>query len=270
MSSCPWPICMPTSSDHSAPRSTGPTSDGSTSSIGPWACSERYSSAPTAPMIGSTTSTFARCRTIRSPRSPACTRGWVPQSERSSKHRCKAGGRMLPPTVSRVRMPTRWNSALISTRCGPGSAIMWTARAGGLGTEMPRSKGYSMAVDLTGGIDPAREYMLAKRPQDPEIRDSVSFWVVDDRGEIGLPRIGIEAVGANWDSHDIQVNVAFPDGRVYRLRTNGASLPAVGSDGHASVLGAGGLVFRCSRPFDTWTMSYDGPAVQTSSTDLVE
>ena len=97
-----------------------------------------------------------------------------------------------------------------------------------------------MAVDLTGGIDPAREYMLAQRPEDPEIRDSVSFWVVDDRGEIGLPRIGIEAVGANWDAHDIQVNVAFPDGRVYRLRTNGPSLPAEGSDGRRQRIGCRG------------------------------
>lgn len=126
-----------------------------------------------------------------------------------------------------------------------------------------------MAVDLTGGIDPSREYVLAQRPEDPEMRDSVSFWVVDDRGEIGLPRIGIEAVGANWDSHDIQVNAAFPDGRVYRLRTNGPSLPTGGPDGRATVLGAGGLAFRCVAPFDTWTMSYEGPAVQTSSADLV-
>lgn len=104
-----------------------------------------------------------------------------------------------------------------------------------------------MAVDLTGGIDPSSEYVLAKRPQDPEMRDSVSFWVVDDRGEIGLPRVGIEAVGANWDAHDIQVNVAFPDGRVYRLRTNGPSLPAQGPDGQATVLGAGGLVLSVHR-----------------------
>ncbi|OBI97062.1 hypothetical protein A5660_07265 [Mycobacterium alsense] len=127
-----------------------------------------------------------------------------------------------------------------------------------------------MAVDLTGGIDPSREFMLAQRPDDPELRDSVSFWVVDDRGEIGLPRIGIEAVAANWDAHDIQINAAFPDGRVYRLRTNGPSVPPHGPDGRASVLGAGGLEFRCIAPFDTWTMSYDGPAVQTSSADLVE
>jgi hypothetical protein len=127
-----------------------------------------------------------------------------------------------------------------------------------------------MTVDLTGGIDPSREFVFAQRPENPGMRDSVSFWVVDDRGEIGLPRIGIEAVAANWDAHDIQVNVAFPDGRVYRLRTNGPSLPAQGPDGRATVLGAGGLVFRCVEPFANWTMSYDGPAMQTSSADLIE
>jgi hypothetical protein len=84
-----------------------------------------------------------------------------------------------------------------------------------------------MTVDLTGGINPSREFVFVERPETPEMRDSVSFWVVDDRGEICLPRIGIEAVAANWDAHDIQVNVAFPDGRVYRLRTNMYSVHAL-------------------------------------------
>jgi hypothetical protein len=126
-----------------------------------------------------------------------------------------------------------------------------------------------MTIDLTGGIDPAREQVFASRPDNPDMRDSVSFWTVDDRGELALPRIGIEAVAANWDHHDIQVNVAFPDGRVYRLRENGASLPAEGPEGLPTVLGAGGLAFRCVRPFDVWTMTFDGKAVQTSSADLV-
>ena len=47
-----------------------------------------------------------------------------------------------------------------------------------------------MTIDLTGGLDPGREYVFAERPDDPEMRDSASFWVFDDRGELGLPRSG--------------------------------------------------------------------------------
>ncbi|WP_208301444.1 hypothetical protein [Mycobacterium sp. DL440] len=101
------------------------------------------------------------------------------------------------------------------------------------------------------------------------MRDSVSFWTVDDRGEIGLPRIGIEAVAANWDNHEMQINLAFPDGRVYRLRDGAPSLPPEGPHGKPTVLGAGGLAFRCVEPFQTWTMTYAGKAVETSSADLV-
>ena len=126
-----------------------------------------------------------------------------------------------------------------------------------------------MAIDLTGGIDSSREYMFAERPSDPEMRDSVSFWVFDDRGLVGLPRIGVEAVASNWDHHSIQVNVVFPDGRAFRLRDEGASWPVEGPDGRPTVLGGGPLAFRCVKPFDVWTMTFDGKAVQTSSADLV-
>ena len=125
-----------------------------------------------------------------------------------------------------------------------------------------------MTIDLTGGLDPAREYMLAHRPEDPDMRDSVSFWVFDDRGEVGLPRIGIEAVASNWESHGVQVNVAFADGRVFRLRADGPSRPVDGPDGRPTVLSAGPLTFTCVAPFDVWTMAFDGQAVQTSSAEL--
>jgi hypothetical protein len=127
-----------------------------------------------------------------------------------------------------------------------------------------------MAIDLTGGIDPAREYMFAERPDNPEMRDSVSFWVFDDRGEVGLPRIGIEAVAANWETHGLQVNVALSDGRVYRLREDGNSWPVDGPDGKPTVLGAGPLAFTCNEPFDVWTMTFDGNAVATSSANLAQ
>jgi hypothetical protein len=67
-----------------------------------------------------------------------------------------------------------------------------------------------MPIDLTGGIDPAREHVFAERPDDPAMRDSVSFWVSDDRGAVGLPRIGIEAVAANWDGES-----TFNEGYVF-------------------------------------------------------
>ena len=127
-----------------------------------------------------------------------------------------------------------------------------------------------MAIDLTGGIDPHRELAFAKRPDNPELRDSVSFWVFDDRGELGLPRVGIEALASQWESHAVQLNVAFPDGRVYRLREDAPSWPAAGPDGRPTVLGAGPLGFECIREFDTWRMTFDGKAMATSSADLVE
>ena len=123
-------------------------------------------------------------------------------------------------------------------------------------------------MDLTGGIDPAREYVFAERPENPEMRDSVSFWVFDDRGAVGLPRIGIEAVGANWDAHDLQLNIAFPDGRAYRLRETSAAVSPLDSDGRPTILGAGGLAFRCVEPFGTWELTYAGKAVRTSSAEL--
>ena len=126
-----------------------------------------------------------------------------------------------------------------------------------------------MTTDLTGGIDPHREEMLAECPADPEMRDSVSFWVFDDHGEIGLPRIGIEAVGANWTNHGVQANVAFPDGTVYRLRSDAPSVPATGAEGRPTVLGAGPLTFRCVEPFAAWSMDFDGEMTQTSTAQLV-
>lgn len=126
-----------------------------------------------------------------------------------------------------------------------------------------------MTVEMTGGLDPQRELTFASRPDDPLMRDSVSFWVFDDDGRLGLPRVGIEAVAETWDAHGLQVNVAFPDGRVFRIRDDAPSRPVAGADGAPRVLGAGPLSFTCVREFDTWTMTFDGKLVQTSSSDLV-
>jgi hypothetical protein len=127
----------------------------------------------------------------------------------------------------------------------------------------------TVTIDLTGGLPASREYMFPDCPDDPNMRDAVNMWVSDDRGDVGLPRFAVEALAASWDTHELQVNVALPDGRVFRLRGPHPSMPPTGPDGRASVLGTGPLAFRCVEPFRTWTAEFDGAAVQTSAEALI-
>jgi hypothetical protein len=126
-----------------------------------------------------------------------------------------------------------------------------------------------MTMDLTGGLEPSREYVFPECPATPGMRDAVNMWVADDRGEVALPRFAVEAAAPQWDDHDLQVNVGFPDGRVYRLRAPGPTHPATGPDGKASVLGAGPLAFRLLEPFATWTATFRGEATETSTAALI-
>jgi prepilin-type processing-associated H-X9-DG protein len=71
-----------------------------------------------------------------------------------------------------------------------------------------------VAIDLTGGLDASREHVFAECPDEPGMRDAVNMWVFDDRGAVALPRFAVEAVAPRWERHDVQVNVAFADGRV--------------------------------------------------------
>lgn len=126
-----------------------------------------------------------------------------------------------------------------------------------------------MTIDLTGGLPTSREDVFAERPAEPNMRDAVNMWVSDDRGEVGLPRFAVEALASQWDRHDLQVNVALADGRVFRLREGYPSLSPTGPDGRASVFGAGPLVFRCVEPFGVWTAEFDGAATETSADALI-
>jgi hypothetical protein len=126
-----------------------------------------------------------------------------------------------------------------------------------------------MSIDLTGGLTEEHEQVLAGQPDDPEMRDSVSFWVVDDQGELGMPRIGIEAVAANWGAHDFHGQLAFPDGRIVRMRQTGATQSPFDAQGRPMILGAGPLAFQCVEPFATWTMRYDGTANENTTAGLI-
>src|SRR5436309_10210952 len=126
-----------------------------------------------------------------------------------------------------------------------------------------------MAHDLTGGMDPSSDDFLAERPDDPEFRESASFWISDDEGALGLPRIGIEAVASEWDKRGLQLNLGFADGRALIVRDLGEGRSPVDDDGVCRTFAAGALVFRHVEPFKTLTLSYEGPALDTTFDAMV-
>jgi hypothetical protein len=126
-----------------------------------------------------------------------------------------------------------------------------------------------VAVDLTGGLAPERELVFPTQPDDPELRESVNAWVWDAGGEVGMPRIGVEAVADQWDTHDVQVNIAYGDGRTLTLAAPGAVHDPLGADGRARILGAGPLAFECVEPFRCWRLRLDGVAHASTHADQV-
>jgi hypothetical protein len=126
-----------------------------------------------------------------------------------------------------------------------------------------------MSIDLTGGFSDDREFVFAQQPDDPEMRESVNAWIWDDRADVGMPRIGVEAVADQWDTHDVQVNIAASDGRVFNMFAPGRVHDPLGADGRPRVLGAGPLSFELIEPFRHWKMRLDGLAVERTVGDQI-
>lgn len=122
-----------------------------------------------------------------------------------------------------------------------------------------------MTIDVTGGLREDWEYVWARRPEDPEARESVNAWIWDESGRFGLPRIGVEALADQWNTHDIQVNIAFADGRVFNVFGNGPVHNPLGADGKPRILGAGPLSFEIVEPYRHLRVKLDGRAVATTA-----
>ena len=125
-----------------------------------------------------------------------------------------------------------------------------------------------MTTDLTGGLDPAREYVFPEVPETAGMRDAVNMWVWDDEGRLGLPRFAVEAVAPEWEAHELHLSLAFPDGRLLRNWAKGPAHPVIGHEGLASIFGAGPLRFECVEPFRRYRASYDGDATDSSFAEL--
>jgi hypothetical protein len=121
-----------------------------------------------------------------------------------------------------------------------------------------------VTIDLTGGLSDELEFLFAKQPEDPEMRESVNAWIWDDNLTFGLPRVGVEAVADQWDTHDVQVNLAFADGRVFNILGPGPIHEPLAADGKPRVLGAGPLSFELIKPFRHLRVKVDGEAATSS------
>jgi len=122
-----------------------------------------------------------------------------------------------------------------------------------------------MSTDLTGGLDAGFEYFQARRPDNPEMRDSATLWVMSQDGKFALPRVTFDAIGESWDNPWLQLNFVHEDGRILRVWSQEPGALAMDSQGNAAIRSAGALRFQCLEPFRRWTMEFDGLALQTTT-----
>lgn len=125
-----------------------------------------------------------------------------------------------------------------------------------------------LTTDLTGGIPEDREFVIAERP-DAEIRDAVNVWIEEENGEFAM-RVGVEAVGKEWDRHELWLDIASADGRLFSSRTDGETHSPYAMDGRPLVRGTGPVRFECVEPFRRWTVSYKGKAAETSAQQIID
>ena len=116
-----------------------------------------------------------------------------------------------------------------------------------------------------GGLPHSRDAFFPAPPPDPEIRESASIWACDGRGELGMPRIGVEAVARSWDARGLQVNAGCADGRLFVALGQGEGRSPLDADGTCRTFGAGGLEFRCVEPFSRTDVRFDGTALATTA-----
>jgi hypothetical protein len=126
-----------------------------------------------------------------------------------------------------------------------------------------------VTIDLTAGLGEEREFVFGAQPEDPLMRESVNAWIWDGGVEVGMPRVGVEAVADQWDTHEIQVNITTGNGRNLNLFGVGDVHDPLGADGRPRILGAGPLAFELVEPFRQWRMRLDGSTVECTVDDQI-
>lgn len=121
-----------------------------------------------------------------------------------------------------------------------------------------------MANDLTAGLNRNFEYFFARPPDNPQLRDSTTLWIIDQNGRLALPRVTFDAIGESWDTPWVQLNFVHSDGRALRAWSRQPGSLATDSDGNVVIRSAGPLRFQCLEPFLRWTMEFEGMVMQST------
>lgn len=117
----------------------------------------------------------------------------------------------------------------------------------------------TMTLDLSGGLTPEHELFFPSRPDDPEMRESTSIWLVEENGDFAFSRIGIEGEAHSWDNRLYHANFAMGGGRILHGGGRGPAPSPFGPNGRPTIFGAGPLTFEMIEPFRRWRVTYDGP-----------
>lgn len=124
-----------------------------------------------------------------------------------------------------------------------------------------------MTPRFSGGLDPDFEYFIAKRPANPQMRDSSTLWIMDETGALAFPRITFDAIAGDWDNPWVQLNYVDRAGRTLRLWSQEPGYLAVDGSGKPAIRGAGPLRFQCVDPFRKWTIEFNGQALRSTTAE---
>lgn len=127
-----------------------------------------------------------------------------------------------------------------------------------------------MTADLTGGLDSNFEYVLTETQTTPGMQEGINWWLWDDAGVFGMPRIAAEAYAPHWNNQQTLINLVEPSGRVLRNWEHGPAHKVIGPDGKASHFGSGGIGFDCIEPFSRYRAKFFGGAFEGSFGEMVQ
>ena len=120
------------------------------------------------------------------------------------------------------------------------------------------------SIDLSGGLAPDMDLFLAEPPGFDWIREGTSFWLYEDAGAFGIPRIGVEGEAWARGGCRYKANLAFADGRVLSDTGTADMRSPLDESGRPTRLGAGPLTFQCLEPYRRWFARFEGDVVDTT------